>query len=399
MKEVFLKKLFQLVFYLVFLSTFVFGGFFQLFLGVPNTLITYFSVFLLAFFVFAYSLFTWKIILNKTVVLFLLFGLLILISGIANGSGFIKTGLYFLFFLMPLSTYLFFRINNKNDYISGYVLKKLFFLIACLQLPIMVIQKYSYPLLVHLNRSNQGIIEADIMFGSFFLKADHALGLFLLFNIFNIVLHNKNKEITKYPILMYLYFGFTILYAESNITKLVLVVFTAYSIYKLVPKKIKSLGILLAAVMFAVFINKIKEIRPVKNELIFIEKEYNTKKSYRNFERGIAKRPQVIISYATKIPPKIIGDGPYSYFNILKGEFKLTQHFSQIIWTYADLGIIGIILFIILLFSLIKSLILPQYMIVVIFSIMMIYSFMTTIFSDIAIMITVCGLLQIKSKY
>ncbi|MEP5936102.1 MAG: hypothetical protein ABJ218_13380, partial [Winogradskyella arenosi] len=63
------------------------------------------------------------------------------------------------------------------------------------------------------------------------------------------------------------------------------------------------------------------------------------------------------------------------------------------------LGIIGIILFIILLFSLIKSLILPQYMIVVIFSIMMIYSFMTTIFSDIAIMITVCGLLQIKSKY
>ena len=398
MKEVFLKQFFKLVFYSVFLSTFIFGGFIQLFFGVPNTLMTYVSVILLSAFVLTYSLLEFKIILNKTVILFFAFVLVIVMSAIVNRSGLIKTSLYLLFFIMPLSTYMFFRVNSIKNYLSGLALKKLFLGIACLQLPIMILQKYSYSLLVQLNRSNQGIIEADIMFGSFFLKADHALGLFLLFNIFNIVLHNKNKELTRYPLLLYFYLGFTILYSESNITKLVLVVFTAYSIYKIVPKKIKSIGFAVAAIMFVFLVDEIKQIKPVKDEILFMKYEYNVEKSARNFERGIAKRPQVLITYASKIPIKIVGDGPYSYFNILKGEFALTQHFSQIIWTYADLGLIGLVVFISLLFTLVKSLILPSYMFVIIFIIMITYSLMTTIFSDIAIMITLCSLFHIKNE-
>ena len=399
MKDVLLKKLFKLTFYLVFLSTFVFGGSLQLFFGVPNTLITYLSVIALSFFVLFYIILKKRIIFNNTTGLFIVFALLILMSGIINKSGFVKTSLYFLFFLTPLSTYLFFRINFQNEYISGYLIRKIFFFIACAQLPIMIFQKYAYPILAELNRSNQGIIEADIMFGSLFLKADHALGLFLLFNIFNIVINNHKKQVTKYPVLMYLYLGFTILYSESNITKLILLVFTAYAIYRAIPRKAKSIGLVISVIMMFFFINKAKEIKAVRGEIIFMENEYNPKKSYRNFERGIAKRPQVVISYATKIPAKIIGDGPYSYFDIIKGEFKLTKHFSQLIWSYADLGIIGVLLVVIILYNLIKSLYLPRYIFIPIFLIIIIYSFMTTIFSDLAIMITLCGLLQIRNKY
>lgn len=398
MKDTFLKSLFRLCFYSILLSTFVFGGFLQLFLGIPNTVITYISVFLALFFLLTYIVVKQKVILNKTVMFLLLFALLIIISGVVNSSGVLKTALYTLYFLLPLTIYLFFRINYNAQYVSHYFIKKLFFYIACVQLPIMILQKYAYPILTELNRSGQGIIEADIMFGSFFLKADHALGLFLLFTIFNIVVNNQNKEITKYPLLMFLYLGFTIMYSESNISKLLLLVFTAYSIYKIIPKKIKSIGLVLALLSLAVFVSKIDRIHAVKSELIFIEEEYNVKKSFRNYERGIAKRPQVVIAYATKMPLKMVGDGPYSYFDILTGKFTNTQHFSQIIWSYADLGIIGLILLGVILYNMVKSLYLPHNIFIFILLTIVVYSFMTTIFSDIAIMMTLCGLLQIRNR-
>lgn len=390
----YLKKTFRLGLYIVLLITFGIGGFLQLFIGIPNTLVTYIVVGIFSFFLFSYTVFTVKIILNKTVLLFLLFGMLIILSGIVNKSGFAKTSLYLLYFLLPFSTYMFFRINAKKNYVSEHLIKKIFFYIACFQLPIMIFQNYAYPLLVKMNRSGQGIIDADIMFGSFFLKADHALGLFLLFSVFNIVVNNTNKEITKYPLLMYLYFGATIMYSESNITKLMFLIFTIYTLYRLVPRKIKIIGLIVVFFAGLIAINEAQKIEAVQGEIEFVKYEYNAKKSYRNFERGIAKRPQVVIAYATKIPIKIIGDGPYSYFNILKREFTLTQHFSQIIWTYADLGILGLIIFVLLLFSLIKSLGLASHMTFVVFALMIVYSFMTTIFSDVAIMITLISLLQ-----
>src|SRR5690606_18966472 len=123
-------------------------------------------------------------------------------------------------------------------------------------------------------------IEADIMFGSFFLKADHALGLFLLFNVFNIIEKNKNKEITRYPFVMFLYLAITIFYSESNITKLVLLIFTVYSIYRIVPKKLKTIGLIIAFLFSFIFINQVKRLEPVQAEIHFISNEYNVNKSF-----------------------------------------------------------------------------------------------------------------------
>lgn len=390
----YLEKTFRLSLYIILLIAFGVGGFLQLFLGIPNTLVTYIAVAIFSFYLLSFTLLKGKIILNGTVFLFFIFAGLIVASGIVNNSGIAKTTLYLLFFLLPFTTYMFFRINAKYNYVSEHLIKKIFFYIACIQLPIMIIQKYTYPILVKLNQSGQGIIDADIMFGSFFLKADHALGLFLLFSIFNIVVNNDNKEITKHPILMYLYFSATIMYSESNITKLMLVIFTIYTLYRMVPRKIKLVGILVAVLVSIVAINEAERIDAVQGEIEFMKYEYNEEKSFRNFERGIAKRPQVVIAYATKIPIKILGDGPYSYFNILTREFALTEHFSQILWTYADLGLLGIIIFALLLFTLIKSLGLSSHMTFVVYLLMIVYSFMTTIFSDLAIMIILISLLQ-----
>lgn len=391
-----LRKLYTISFYVIIITAFLFGGFLQLFVGIPNTFLTYLLIFIILFFVIVYYSYKKIFIINKVVVAFLLLGMLIVLSSIINKVDLTKSILYLLYFFLPFGVYLFFRINRKEGYISQTYLNKLFFYIACIQLPLMIVQKYAYPILVKLNQSGQGIIEADIMFGSFFLKADHALGLFLLFNIFNILEKNKNKEITNYPILMFLYLSITIFYAESNITKLALFLLTVYYVYRSVPKKLKIVGVFVAFLFSLLLITQAKRIEPVRAEIHFLDYEYNTKKSVRNFERGIAKRPQVIIAYATHFPLKIVGDGPYSYFNILEGKFVNTQHFSQIIWTYADLGILGIILLMLILYRLAKGIDVPKHQRVFLFFILITYAFMTTIFGDIGIMIAFFGIFKQK---
>ena len=182
--------------------------------------------------------------------------------------------------------------------------------------------------------------------------------------------------------------------SESNVTKLLLFILAGYYVYKMIPKKIKLIGFVLSIIFVVSFYKPLLRIPAVAGEVHFIKNEYNVKNSYRNYEKTIAKRPQVVIAYANKIPIRYIGNGPYSYFNIITGKFANTQHFSQIIWSYADLGILGLIVFLLLLYQIVKGLNLNRLLTASIFAICLIYAFMTTIFSDIAIMFICSCLLQ-----
>lgn len=387
-------KLYTLVFIFVVLACFIFGGFLQFFIGVPNTLFSFLitSIFLVIYTI--YVLVKQKIFLDRVVLLHFVFLLLIIISSIANQTYIVKTLIYSIFVLLPLGCYLFFKVNQKENYISQVTISKIYLVIACIQLPVMIIQYLGYDFLIEFNRSNQSAASFDFMFGTFFLKADHALGFFLLFNIFNLIENNSQKQITRFPKVLYFYLGLTIFFSESNISKLVLAIFILYIVYRAFPKNIKIIGIVAILIVTPIVFSQVSKIKAVKDEIHFIKAEYNVVKSYRNYERGIAKRPQVIIAYATQIPFKIIGDGPYSYFDILKGEFAQTQHFSQIIWSYADLGIIGVIILVMLLYAIVQSLELSNYISLFVFVIILIFSLMTTIFSDLGIMITLFSLLQ-----
>lgn len=389
-----LQKLYSFIFIIIVSVCFLFGGFIQFFLGIPNTVISYSVTGLLVTFYILYVLIKYRVFMDKVILLHLLFLFLIVISALVNKTALIKTLIYFIFVLLPLGCYLFFKVNQKENYISQITISRIYLFIACIQLPVIITQYFGYDYLIGFNRSNQSVADFDFLFGTFFLKADHALGFFLLFNIFNLIENNKCKRITKFPFVFYFYLGLTIFISESNISKLLLGIFIVYMVYRAFPKNIKIIGILAILIITPFVANQLLKIPAVKGEIHFIQSEYNVKKSYRNYERGIAKRPQVIIAYASKIPFKIVGDGPYSYFNILKGEFAKTQHFSQIIWSYADLGIIGVLLLVMLLYAIVKSLELSIYISVFVFAIILIFAFMTTIFSDLAIMITLISLLQ-----
>ncbi len=392
-----ISKLLLVGFLIIMSFVFLIGGFTQFFIGVPNTVYTYFIIVLLFLLYFVYVFFGKKMFWDKVIVWHLIFALWILISAWVNDTPFTKWAIYSLFFLLPLGSYLFFKINKKKNFVSQRYLSRLYLTIAFLQLPLLLLQKVGYNLLIGFNQSGQAIAEHDFMFGSFFLKADHALGFFLLFNIINLVENNKKLKITNYPFLAFLYLSLTIFLTGSNISKVILLVLLIYLVYKSFPRKIRVLSLVLALLLTPLVLNLALRVDAVNTEAYFIKTQYNAEKSLINYEKGIAKRPQVLIAYATAIPFKWVGDGPYSYFDILTGKFQKTKHFSQIIWAYADLGIVGLIILIALIYNLVKNLDVSNDTAIFIFGIVLIFSLMTTIFSDLAIMITLTSLLQ-KNK-
>ena len=388
------KQLYRFAFLIITLLCFLIGGTIQYFLGIPNTVYTFFVTAVFILFYFIYALVVKRIYWDRVIAFFSVYALVIVVSSLVNQTPLIKTTIYLVFVLMPLSTYLFFKINQRKSYISQRDISRIYLFLAFIQLPIILFQKYGYDFLIAFNSSNQFIAREDFMFGTFFIKADHAMGFFLLMNILNLIENNKKLKITSFPIFTYSYLGFTVLIAESNVSKVLLLLLIAYMVFMAFPKKVRIISFFLAIMAIPILVKQAKSIDAVKTEIYFLETQYNVSKSWENYERGIAKRPQVVIAYASKIPTKFIGDGPYSYFNILEGKFGKAKHFSQLLWTYVDLGVIGLLVLLPLLFVLIKSFNLSTRITLLLFFTILIYAFMTTIFSDLAIMIALVGIFQ-----
>ena len=121
-------------------------------------------------------------------------------------------------------------------------------------------------------------------------------------------------------------------------------------------RKLKVFGglfILLLLYLTFLFINTVPVIQ---TEILHFKKEFTPVQSHKAVERGYSKRPQILVDQIYNYPIKIIGNGPYDYFNILSGKFKKTIHFSQIIWTYNDLGIFGFIIVLLIAYYFVKYL-------------------------------------------
>lgn len=371
---------FVVILFLIFLV----GGGIQYFLGVPNTVYTLLILSIIYLLILFNILSTRKLLISKVILTCLIYLFFILLSSFVNRTEPLKVILYSIFALIPLGVYYLYSII-ENRHISLKPLMNSFFrILALIQLPIILIQKYGYDILIKFNNSNQNISDYDAMFGSFFIKADHSLGFFLLMYIISIIFKIRRKEIKLIPWFLLLYLTVTIFIMESNLTKLMLILVFLYYLFLWIYKKIKLLGIGIMLLISFITFNLALKDPAINGEVQSFKKKYTPEQSFIAFEKGYAKRPQIVITYVSKIPIKWLGDGPYDYYNIFTGKFKQTLNFSQLIWTYNDLGIFGLLTVILLAFFLIKSLSLDPESKKLFFLVILMYLFMTTVFSDLA---------------
>jgi hypothetical protein len=312
---------------------------------------------------------------------------LIIGSGTVNNTELKKIILYFVFPLVPLGVFLAIDGLIKVG-INVKKLSSLFFKVLILiQLPIILIQKYGYDFLIKFNNSNQFVGDYDFMFGSFFIKADHSLGFFLLIYFLAIIFQFKRGGAKEIPWFLIGYICVTILLLESNLTKLLLFIVLTYYGVIWANKRVRYSGIIAIFIVGYVMFNLALSVPKIQTELYFLKNKYTVSESIKATERGYAKRPQIVISYIQE-SIKIIGEGPYDYFNLLTGEFKKSMNFSQLIWTYNDLGIIGVMVIMLLLFVIISYLGLDRESKIILTFIMLFYLFMTNIYYDIGMMLS-----------
>ena len=383
-----MKSLLQYLFIVLILSVYFVGGFFQYFFGIPSTLYTMLVLGL----VYLIALLTilirnGKVTMSNILLISLIYVFLIIVSGVVNNTELKKIILYFVFPLVPLGVFLAVDGLIKVG-INVKKLSSLFFKVLILiQLPIILIQKYGYDFLIKFNNSNQFIGDYDFMFGTFFIKADHSLGFFLLIYLLAIIFQYRRGEAKQTPWFLIGYICVTILLLESNLTKLLFFIVLTYYGVIWANKRVRYSGIIAVCIVGYVMLNLALSVPKIHTELIFLKNKYTVEESIKAVERGYAKRPQIVVSYFQE-PLKIVGEGPYDYFNLLTGEFKKSMNFSQLIWTYNDLGIIGLVIIILLLFGIINYLGLDRESKVLLAFIMFFYLFMTNVFYDIVIILS-----------
>ena len=400
-----IKTVYQFSFYLVLTFAFLIGGTLQFLFGLSNTGLTVVLSFVMFLNYVIYMFIKQKVLINWVFISFLLYFLVIVLSSLVNSSILSKSIIYLNFAFLPLSVFYFFYINRIQGYLKPKSYLEFILFIASIQLPVLIIQKFFYDQLITLNNTGQNIASFDFLYGSFLVKSDHSLGCFLLIIIIGLLfnINNINKYI-KYRLIISIYLSITLLLAESNISKALLIATWSVYIFSLLYKKIpksfynKKFYIFITSLFLIVIFYNLRNIEFVTSRLGgAIEKNYTIEKSSYFFEEATAKRLHILIVAIYKLDPKYLGDGPYSYFNILTGKFKNTIHFSQIIWTYFDLGILGLISIFMYMYNLVRATLKDNKgLFIFIFPITIIYMMYTTPFSEIGILISFFLIFSLK---
>lgn len=377
-----LSSLIRTIFYIIIIYTFLLGGTLQFFLGLSNTItsaltaIVCFLIYLLIF------LIRKKIIINPPVLFAIVFCSYILLNGFLNQTSFIEIMLYWIYVFIPLGCYLLIRFSLLTEKVWCRLFT-FFLFIASIQLPILLLQKFGYAYLISIKTSTEIIAPIDFQFGTFFLKNDHALGFFLLCMILFLLF---NKLHLRYVKTFALYLTISIFFTNSEISMLLAFLVWAYYIWHILNYKKIAIIIFFSAIIAIPVSYYAISNHELEGKISQISTDLSLDKAQRMYERKEATRQQTIIVLANE-KLKIIGEGPYTYFNILSGKFSQNPNFSQIIWFYYDLGLVGVIFLFSYILSFYFSIKERVKYAPFIFFILCIYALFANVLADLAFMI------------
>src|SRR5690606_74292 len=377
-----LSILIKIVFFIIIAYTFLLGGALQFFLGLSNTITSALTAVVCLMVYLLILLIRRKIIINPLILFSFVLCSYIILNGLLNQSYYIKIMLYWIYVLIPLGCYFIIRFSLLTER-DRQRLFKFFLFIASIQLPILLLQKYGYTYLLNIKATTENIAPIDFQFGTFFLKNDHALGFFLSCMILFLLFNMGHRYIKIFA----LYLTITIFFTNSEISMLLAFLVWTYYIWnvlnyrKIIIALFFSLIIIIPVSYYA--INNLE----LEGEINQISKDLSLDKAQRMYERKEATRQQTIIVLAHE-ELKIIGEGPYTYFDILSGKFYQNPNFSQIIWGYYDLGLVGLIFLFCYIISIYFSIKSRMRYAPLIFLMLCVYALFTNILADLAIMIT-----------
>ena len=361
----------KIIFYTIFIYTFFLTGTLQ-FIGLSSTMFSYSMIMLVCFALSSVFIIKKKITVNSYMIANLCLLLWIIISGIANHTNPLLIINYLSYVIIPVSIYLLLRAINIDVINFKFLINAL----ILIQLPVLCLQYFLPDYILY---SQKLIAPIDRMFGTFPLSTDHFLSFFLIMNILYIGI--KKSALTFFDYFIIGYSIICISLTNSVTSYLFLISTIAYILFLRSNIYIKAYSIIISIGVLVFLYFNIYEILGLlrKPELLDM-----TNTGY--IEQGTAGRIQTLF-YVFTNKLSVFGRGPSSYFNPLKGGFQLNLNFSQLLWFYYDLGVMGVILLISLIGSFLYSLNITTNIRIYLFILILAYSFSSTIFDQVAFML------------
>lgn len=377
----------KIVLYFIILFTFGIGGTLQ-FLGILSNTITTALLTVLALIPVILHISTYlKVKFDLIHLTLSLFGLLIIISGLWNGTNVLLMTLYFLVIIVPYALH-----NLLTLYLNQATLRKImmvFIYIGLLQLPVMLIQ--SIVAKTAIKFSARPIAYYDFKFGTFFLANDHALSFFVVGLITFILFNPNSQQIIKNKNFTLVWLCITVFLSNSKISYLILILVLGIYFIRYITVKQIIYGLIFSFLSIGIVMST--SIRHVMEQnLTGIYDNFNRERtisdSRKIYKAGLGGR-KIILQVWLDEPLRIIGEGPNTYFNPITKKFDNAQIYGQILWIYYDLGLAGVILSLLLIVVIAMKYRTPEskyiYLLLVIF---IIYAFMNNVLYDIASMLS-----------
>lgn len=316
-------------FYLLFVICFIVGGSAQ-FLGIiSNTATTIILISMYSVYLMTKVCFTMKVKWSFIFIVLMLFSLDIVISGKIHHRGGLRTFIYLLYALVPFCSFYFINEYVTSDNIKSIL--RYFIIISIVQLPVLIFQYSFYPYLMAITRVQ--VRDEDIGFGTFFLKADAAMGTFILFLIV-FILFDKRSSFIKNKNLLVAWLILTLTICGSKISILLLfLIFLGGFISKHRKNYALMIGFTLCISLFFV-----KYSGPLLQAIV---SEYSRVDSWENVDQVPRYAPLLI--FASK-PISFLGDGPFTFYDPVTNNWLYGGGHSLWYFLYSDLGVLGLFL-------------------------------------------------------
>jgi hypothetical protein len=218
--------------------------------------------------------------------------------------------------VVPAATYYLVRGGLRSLPVA--VIIKMFVAVSVIQLPVMALQRLFYDQIA--GTAVQEIAYVDIVFGTFFVKADHSLSFLLLALIIFALFNPRARTLLPYRRYLIGLWIVTILFTNSHMGHLLLmVVLIGYAFDRVRPRCDRALQVIGATLTIAVvcvgviifLASRVPDLQVLSSRLA------------RQVTLGESVARYAVILLILSEPISLLGHGPFSYYNPITKEWGI----------------------------------------------------------------------------
>jgi hypothetical protein len=291
----------------------------------------------------------------------------------------------YLLLMIPMAAALFAeKLLGKNQNCFEFT-KYFFYALAILQIPILFFQTVFSGTIANIASQNSlNIFSIDMQYGSFFIKSDYTLTLFMNILFANTLWRFKKKKLIHFLFILILFLA--IFMTESKMGIIVFFITTFIYLVERVLKfnRFSPVFLIVVTIGIVALLIVIIDFKTIFSSLVYEMQKIE----YRSFKGGAIPRYGVLLLLlSSKI--SFWGHGLFDYYNYFSMNWKFYAGHSLWLSIYNDIGIVGVALTIWWFWGIIHPSLKKSAEGISYFLILILYSFISSLLSDLGAMIIV----------